>query len=279
MSEGGNRRLFSDVQVSVDGAIGGLVLDRPERLNALTYETLRQLAAAARWFDDQEGVKVVVVRGEGRLFCAGFDTRALGAGDAGSVPGGAGSARDNAELGRLMADAIGAMRAVTIAEVHGRAVGGGMVLMMACDLRVVSDDVLLSLPEMDLGIPLTWGAVPRLVREIGPAATKDLVLTCREVGAGEALRLGLVNAVAARDALRATVAAMATSIARKSRLTIDQTLAQVDAAAEQLVTTSGGAADADLLAAAVADAESRAVGRAFVAQRAAARPRDRDKPH
>jgi enoyl-CoA hydratase/carnithine racemase len=259
---------MSDVRVSVDGTIGSLVLDRPERLNALTYDTLRELAAAARWFDEQDDVKVVVVRGEGRMFCAGFDTGAFASGDASSVPGGTGSPRDNADLGRAMADAIGDMCAITIAQVHGRAVGGGVVVMMACDLRVASDDLQLSLPEMDLGIPMTWGAVPRLVREIGPAATKDLVLTCRVVGAAEAQRLGLVNAVAPVEGLGGAVAEMAASIARKSRLTLDQTKRQIDALADQLVARSSGLGDADLLATALADAESRAVGREFVAERA-----------
>jgi enoyl-CoA hydratase/carnithine racemase len=140
--------------------------------------------------------------------------------------------------------------------------------MIACDLRVVSDDVKVSLPEMDLGLPLTWGAVPRLVREIGPAATKDLVLTCRVVGAEEAQRLGLVNAIAPADGLEAAVEEMAASIARKSRLTLDQTKRQIDACAEQLVSRASGFGDADLLATAIADAESRAVGQAFVAERA-----------
>jgi enoyl-CoA hydratase/carnithine racemase len=263
---------MTDVRVSVDGAIGSLVLDRPERLNALTYATLRELAAAARWFDEQDEVKVVVVRGEGRAFCAGFDTRAFASGPAEPVPGGADSPRANADIGRAMADAIGDMRAITIAQVHGRAVGGGVVVMMACDLRVASDDLQLSLPEMDLGIPMTWGAVPRLVREIGPAATKDLVLTCRVIGAEEAQRMGLINAVAPVDDLGAVVADMASSIARKSRLTLDQTKRQIDSLAEQLVTRMSGLGDADLLATALADAESRAVGREFVAERAKKRP-------
>jgi enoyl-CoA hydratase/carnithine racemase len=274
MTEGGNDRIFSDVRVSVEGPIGSLVLDRPERLNALTYDTLRELAGAARWFDEQAGVKVVVVRGEGRSFCAGFDTRAFASGDAASVPGGAGSPRANADLGRAMADAIGDMRAITVAQLHGRVVGGGVVVMMACDLRVAASDVQLSMPEMDLGIPMTWGAVPRLVREIGPAATKDLVLTCRAVGAEEAQRMGLVNAVVPVDELDAAVSAMVAAIARKSRLTLEQTKGQIDALAEQLVSRTASFGDADLLATALTDPESRAVGREFVTERARLRGRE-----
>jgi enoyl-CoA hydratase/carnithine racemase len=273
MTEGGSAAQFTDVRVEVDGAVGALVLDRPERLNALTYETLRELARAARWFDDQEDVKVVVVRGEGRAFCAGFDTRAFGSGDAASVPGGAGSPRANADLGRAMADAIGDMRAITIAQVHGRAVGGAVVVMMACDLRYASADLRLSMPEMDLGIPMTWGAVPRLVREIGPSATKDLVLSCRDVDAEEALRLGLVNGITPVSDLADAVAAIAAGIARKSSLTLEQTKRQIDAVAEQLATRASAFGDADLIATALADAESREVGRAFVAERARRRGR------
>src|SRR3954447_17799784 len=93
MTAGTTDTPFSDLRVSADGAVGALVLSRPERLNALTYGTLRELAAAARWFDEQTDVKVVVVRGEGRAFCAGFDARAFGATDrdAGAIAGDAGS--------------------------------------------------------------------------------------------------------------------------------------------------------------------------------------------
>jgi enoyl-CoA hydratase/carnithine racemase len=126
---------------------------------------------------------------------------------------------------------------------------------------------------MDLGIPLTWGAVPRLVRDIGPSATKDLVMTCRPVGADEALRLGLVNATAPAAGLADAVAAMAASVARKSRLTLEQTKRQIDAVAEQLASSASAFSDADLLATAIADPESRAVGRDYVNERARQRGR------
>ena len=70
------------------------------------------------------------------------------------------------------------MRALTIARIQGWCVGGGLVLAAACDLRLAADTARFSIPEVDLGIPLAWGGIPRLVREIGPALTKELVLTC-----------------------------------------------------------------------------------------------------
>ncbi len=154
---------------------------------------MREIAEAARWFDRHPLVKVVVVSGQGRSFSAGAD---LGAFD-GNASGAEGSARDNADLGRLMADAVEAMNAITIARVHGHCIGGGLVLAAACDLRVAASDAYFSIPEVDLGIPLAWGGIPRLVREIGPALTKELVMTCRPFTSAEAHAAGFLNRVVA----------------------------------------------------------------------------------
>ena len=90
-----------------------------------------------------------------------------------------------------MADAIEQMRATTIVRLHGHIVGGGVVLASACDMRVAAEDARFSIPEIELGIPLAWGGIPRLVREIGPAMTKELVMTCRPFTSQEAKALGL----------------------------------------------------------------------------------------
>ena len=91
-----------------------------------------------------------------------------------------------------MAEALTATQAVTIAAIHGHCVGGGVVLAAACDLRVVAEDVRFVIPEVDLGIPLAWGGIPRLVREIGPAATPgpsaDVPSLRRGRGPGAGLR-------------------------------------------------------------------------------------------
>ena len=82
-------------------------------------------------------------------------------------------------------DALERMRALTVAQVQGYAVGGGFLLMAACDLRVVAEDAVFFIPEVELGLPLAWGGVPRMVREIGPALTKELIITCRRFGPRE----------------------------------------------------------------------------------------------
>ncbi len=181
---------FTTIDVVGAGSRGALTLNRPDKLNPLSSTTLAEIAEAARWFDRHPAIKVVVVSGNGRSFSAGAD---LGAFDAGASPASTDrTPRDNADLGRLMADAVEAMSAVTVARIHGHCIGGGVVLAAACDLRVAASDAYFSIPEVDLGIPLAWGGIPRLVREIGPALTKELVMTCRpftaDGGAGRGLR-------------------------------------------------------------------------------------------
>jgi enoyl-CoA hydratase/carnithine racemase len=107
------------------------------------------------------------------------------------------------------------MRATTIAQVHGYAIGGALLLMMACDLRVVAEGTVFSIPEVDIGIPLAWGGIPRLVREIGPALTKELVMTCRRFTPEEAKGAGLVNRVVPEAALAEEVEKLAAELAGK----------------------------------------------------------------
>ena len=85
-----------------------------------------------------------------------------------------------------MAEAMENLSAVSVASIRGHCVGGGVVLAATCDLRIAASDARFSIPEIDLGIPLAWGGIPRLVREVGPALTKELVMTCRPFGADEA---------------------------------------------------------------------------------------------
>ena len=181
---------LTTIEVKVVGARGTIALNRPDKLNPLSTETLRELADAALWFDERPDVKVVVLSGSGRAFSSGADISVFAGADPG-VP----ARREAADAGRLMAEAIESMRAITIARIQGHCVGGALVLVAACDLRVAADTTRFSIPEVDLGIPLAWGGIPRLVREIGPAMTKELVLTCRPFTAEEARALGFVNRV------------------------------------------------------------------------------------
>jgi len=201
---------------------------------------------------------VVVVSGRGRSFSAGADLGSFVAPDPSLSP------RDAADLGRLMADAIEAMDAVTVAKLHGHCVGGGLVLAAACDLRVAADDTYFSIPEVDLGIPLAWGGIPRLVREVGPALTKELVLTCRPFTAAEAQANGFLNRVVAAEALDAEVESLVGPLVALSSLTLRATKHHVNAVTAQMVGTGRSWSDADVLVSALHDPESRAVAAAYL---------------
>lgn len=236
------------LHVTVDGPVGRLTLDRPEKLNPLSTDVLEGIATAARWFDDQPDVRVVVVAGAGRSFSAGADV-----GGFSGRPDDGRTVRDRAQAGTAMADALEAMRAVTVARLHGHCIGGGVVLASACDLRVAAASTSFAIPEVDLGIPLAWGGLPRLVREIGAPATRDLVMTCRTFDADEAARLGLVQRVVDDDGLDAAVDELVATLVDKPPLPLRLTKRGVDAVTEQMVGRSRTWSDVDVLATALAD--------------------------
>jgi enoyl-CoA hydratase/carnithine racemase len=155
------------------------------------------------------------------------------------------------------------MRAVTIAQVHGFAVGGGVVLTAVCDLRVAADDAVFFIPEIDIGVPLAWGGIPRLVREIGPAMTKELVMTCRRFGAAEAKAIGFLNRVVPAERLEAEVAALAAELVAKPSVPVVVTKDHVNAVTRAMSAGLTPFADGDVLLSAAADEESRAAGRAY----------------
>ena len=252
---------FNGIEVTADGARGELHLNLPEKLNPLSVETLTELSEAARWFDRHPDLKVVIVAGRGRAFSAGADVSAF-AGGSGGPP----SPREAADAGRLMADAIERMAAVTIAKLHGHCVGGGLVLAAACDLRIAAADTRFAIPEVDLGIPLAWGGIPRLVREIGAALTKELVMSCRPFDAAEARSAGFLNRVVAAEELDATVEELAAQLAHKPKLALLSTKRHTNAVTEQMVGAAGSWSDADGLLAGLADPEGNESAARYLAR-------------
>ncbi|GLY76490.1 enoyl-CoA hydratase/isomerase family protein [Actinoallomurus iriomotensis] len=181
------------LRLAVEGAVATITLARPERRNALTFSTWRTLARIGDTLPD--GVRVVVVRGEGPAFSAGIDLRLF---TAEGVPGeDALAPRDEEFIHGLQAGYLWLRRPdiVSIAAVHGHAIGGGFQLALACDLRVVADDVKFAMKEPALGIvPDLTGTKP-LVDIVGVPRALELCLTARTVFADEAARLGLAELV------------------------------------------------------------------------------------
>lgn len=249
--------MFETLETVVDGAVGRIWLNRADKLNPLSTQTLQELARAAAWFNEQPEVRAVVVGGYGRCFSAGADLASFTGSSVDAM-------RDAADAGRLMADAIEDMQAITIARLQGWCVGGGLVLAAACDLRVATDSCRFSIPEVALGIPLAWGGIPRLVREIGPALCKELVITCRPFDAAEARTAGFLNRVAPEDELDSTVDALVAQVIDKPAFPVWATKRHVDAVTSQMVGTDRSWGDADGLVSASVDPECVAARDAYV---------------
>ena len=252
--------MFQNLKIEMEGPVGRLTLTRGEKMNPLGAKTLEEIALAARYFDEETEAKVVVVTGAGRAFSAGADLNSFSSKSEIST-------HEIAEIGRRMAEAVEGMRSITVAKVNGWCIGGGLVLAAACDLRFASEEARFSIPEVDLGIPLAWGGIPRLVREIGPALTKELVLTCRPFDAAEAKAAGFLNRVVPAALLDAEVDELAASLANKARYAITATKRHVNAVTDQMVGTGRSWSDADGLVNGFQDLECSQARRNYLARR------------
>ncbi len=190
------------VDVVLDAPVARLTLTREARLNALNDDVRRSLAAAVGELEERPDIRVVVVAGAGRSFSAGADLTSTAYP---KVEGSWTERRHATGTWQRLLDRLDRLPQVTVARLHGHVIGGAARLAAACDLRVAADDVVLRIPELAIGIPLTWAGVPLLGREIGLPLARDWVMTCRDVGADELLRAGFVQRCVAPDALDGAV--------------------------------------------------------------------------
>ncbi|MFA1547257.1 enoyl-CoA hydratase/isomerase family protein [Actinomadura chokoriensis] len=199
------------LRLDVDGAVATVTLNRPERRNAMTFDTWRGLAAIGRSLPSD--VRVVVLRGEGPCFSAGIDLGMFSGEGEGFTDGSDAEATDRF-IAELQEGYTWLRRPdiVTVAAVHGHAIGGGFQLALACDIRVAADDVKFCMKEPALGlVPDLTGTKP-LVEIIGIGRALELCLTARTVHADEAARLGLAEIVVPRDGLDGAVGDLVASL-------------------------------------------------------------------
>jgi enoyl-CoA hydratase len=200
------------VDVVRDGAVAVVTIDRPDALNALNVETLTALRDRLLELATDESARVVVLTGAGeKAFAAGADIKYMSGLDPDEAKGwGA--------LGHECGSLLETMPKPTIAAVNGFALGGGCEFALACDIRYAASRAKLGQPEINLGIVPGWGGTQRLVRVCGIGAAKELIFSGRTVDAEEALRIGLVNAVA--DPVLDKALETAHDLAGKSRLAL-----------------------------------------------------------
>jgi enoyl-CoA hydratase len=203
---------FEHLRYEVDGEVAIVTIDRQEALNALNQDVLFELGLVFELAAADSAVRALVLTGAGRAFVAGADIAALR--DLGDAFAG----RETSLGGQEVANTLASLPFPTVAAINGFALGGGLELALAADLRVAATSARLGLPEVGLGLIPGFGGTQRLPRLIGVGRALDLILTGRHVQAEEALQLGLVNRVA-DDAL-ATAVALARQAARNAPIAL-----------------------------------------------------------
>jgi enoyl-CoA hydratase/carnithine racemase len=255
---------YSTQIAEVDGPIGYLTLNRPARLNAINDELMREMIETLGWLDAHPELRVVILRGAGRAFSAGADLKEIPGGPSRLESGNSWLYRRRfGQIGRRLLDTIQNMQAVTVAQVHGAAVGGGVLLMAACDLRVVATGTVMFIPEVDLGTHYSWGAVPLLLRELGPAITRELIMTCRRFTAEEALAWRWINRVTAPDRLADEVMQLAQELVAKPSVPLAITKDHINAIMRVMSIGITSYADGDLAIAMATEKEAQAAGTAY----------------
>ncbi|MGE0876129.1 MAG: enoyl-CoA hydratase/isomerase family protein [Burkholderiales bacterium] len=186
--------MYPTLNTEFDGRIALVTLNRPQSRNAMSTALLRDMIACAGMLAARNDIDIVIVSGAGGHFSAGADLKdpeRWAHADAPLI-----ERREVAALGLRLGRAWEELPQITIGAIEGYAIGGGLALCAALDWRVIARDAFVALPEIGLGIPLTWGTIPRLVNLVGPARAKRLTILCERIGADEALEMGLVDYVA-----------------------------------------------------------------------------------
>ena len=183
---------YETLKIESEGGLMVVRLNRPEKRNAINRQMHMELQAICRGLEEDFETRVVILSGEGGIFSSGADTSEW------TQPGSANDleVRHTSGIGSRTSAAIEGLDQITIAAVQGFAIGGAVVLTACCDLRVAGESTWFSIPEVELGLPLGWNALPRLAREIGHARALELTITCERFSAAQAHDYGLVTHLA-----------------------------------------------------------------------------------
>ena len=203
------------ISLAVDGFAATVTIARPEKLNAVAPEMLAALRQTFEYLDQSPGVRVIVLDAAGPgAFSVGADITAWAALEPIDMW------RRWVRDGNAAIDAIAAVRQPTIAAIDGLALGGGLELALACDLRIASERSRFGSPEVRIATLPGWGGTARLVQTVGMARAKQLILTGDQIDADTALVWGLVNEVTPADELGNRAAALAQSIADNAPIAV-----------------------------------------------------------
>ena len=216
---------MTTISVRLEGAVAEVSLNRPDRSNAMNEAMWQELREAMRWADATPSVRTVVLTGAGKNFCAGIDLAMLG-GVAKAVAH-ADPARSREALRRLILDlqdcltSIERCRKPVLAAIQGACIGGALDMVTCCDMRYAAADAVFSVREVDVGMTADVGTLQRLPHIVPDGVARELAYTGRNLEAGEAAAIGLVNRLfPTQEELLAGVMTIAQAIAAKSPLAV-----------------------------------------------------------
>ncbi len=234
---------YETLKVQRDGGLMTVHLNRPQKRNAINRQMHLELQALCRRLADDFETRVVILSGEGKAFSSGADTSEW------RDPGSSNDleVRHASGIGSRTSAAIEGLDQITIAAVHGFAVGGAVVLVACCDLRVAGESAWFSIPEVELGLPLGWNALPRLAREIGHARALELTITCDRFDARQAHDYGLVTHLAPGGEEEEAARGLAAKVLARPPLPVALTKATIKALKRGTEMGDAVYSDADLL--------------------------------
>lgn len=221
---------WNTLRLERDGHLGRLVLDRPDKLNSFTIEMWRELRELGQGLVTDPGdLRALIVIGAGRAFSSGIDTSVFAGGDQDSIAGGpdAGTRHANPMVDGIMRtqEAFSWLEDApfaTIAAARGYALGAGLQIALACDIRIFAHGISVGLLEHKYGIIPDLGGTQRLPRIVGPGKAKELIFTAARLDGEESLRIGLCERLVPDEELEEAAHALATRIAAQPPLAIRQ---------------------------------------------------------
>jgi enoyl-CoA hydratase len=206
---------FENTLYEKSEGIATITINRPQALNALNEETLKEISSRIADARQDENIKVLVITGAGdRAFCAGADLNMM-------KGKGVYKGMHLSQTGQKLTLEIEELGKPVIAAINGYTLGGGLELAMACDLRIASENAQFGQPEINVGLIPGWGGTQRLPRLVGKGKAKEMILTGKRIDAETAEQLGLVSKVVALDQLKSTVKELASELMNKPPIAIE----------------------------------------------------------
>ena len=212
---------YRELIVEREGPLVTVTLDGPKQLNTLSVRMLKELKEIALSFQDDPGIRVVILTGSSGVFSAGLDLKDPEVQK--MLRGTLDERRERVIVGPNACRAWEETSPVTIAAIEGFCVGGGVSLVISCDFRIMGKSAFMRIPEIELGLNYSWGSIPRLIHLIGPAKTKQMILLSQQVPAETCLTWGLAEEVVSDGSTMETAIALGEKILKQPPMPVSMT--------------------------------------------------------